>query len=86
MGQARKTNGSSGEGLDEACAELLELTARLEERLELLHEESRRAAETLTRVKLAADNAKDVAKRQTKKLDEIAGRLEKIESLIAEGR
>ena len=55
MGQARKTNGSSGEGLDEACAELLELTARLEERLELLHEESRRAAETLTRVKLAAE-------------------------------
>lgn len=72
---------TSGQG-DGAHDRLLQSAATIESRLDILHQESRKAAETVTRVRLAIDNVKAVSLQNTDRLEDIASRLARIESKL----
>lgn len=68
---------------ENTCTEILAIALRLESRVELLHQETRQTAETVTRIKLALDNLRQSVKAQAKCLDDIVERLDRIENLVA---
>jgi hypothetical protein len=83
------TNVRKGDPLHSAVAALqvgLErqslVLASLEARIAHLHEDVRRVGEMTTRIKLAADNAKDLAKSHQDVLTALEKRLEAVEPLL----
>lgn len=61
------------------------MLAALETRLGVLHEDVRRSAETMTRLKLAADNAKQLSQAHQEALTAIDKRLAGVETRYDDG-
>ena len=68
----------------EASLTIAAAMATIESRLDIVHQESRKTAEGVSRLKLALDNSRGATLRNSEKLDDIFARLARIEEKLGE--